>query len=312
MGLLLAVAVLLSAAAAWELTGARGEAGVARLRRRLDRGRDDGGSAILGRALRGEWQAAGRSGPRRTGTDRHCRRRESPRGHLAIPVAAAAAPVAPGRFGPFVLIGVPVAAFLAPDLLLERAARTRRAAVAAALPDALELMATGAAAGRGIGRLLEEAMRSSSGPLREELARAVAAIECGTSKEEALRSLASRQRQTELAGLASSLERSRRHGSPLSRTLHEQASSLRGEQRREDHRARRPGRAEDAARRRAPPRPVGAPDGRGRDRRELRLAAAVVLAALGSSRALQRRVAWRRRRPRRRAGRGPRRCRSGS
>ncbi len=37
MGLLLAVAVLLSAAAAWELAGARGEAGVARLRRRLDR-----------------------------------------------------------------------------------------------------------------------------------------------------------------------------------------------------------------------------------------------------------------------------------
>ncbi len=64
------------------------------------------------------------------------------------------------------------------------------------------------------------------------MARAVAAIECGASKEEALRSLASRQRQTELAGLTSSLERSRRHGSPLSRTLHEQASSLRGEQRR--------------------------------------------------------------------------------
>ncbi len=41
-----------------------------------------------------------------------------------------------------------------------------------------------------------------------------------------------RGRETELAGLASSLERSRRHGSPLSRTLHEQAGSLRGEQRR--------------------------------------------------------------------------------
>ena len=75
-------------------------------------------------------------------------------------------------------------------------------------------------------------MRGSTGPLREDLARVVAAIECGCSKEEALRSLAGRERRSELAGLAASLERSRRHGSPLSRTLHEQAGSLRADQRR--------------------------------------------------------------------------------
>jgi tight adherence protein C len=101
------------------------------------------------------------------------------------------------------------------------------------LPDALDLMATGAATGRGVGVLLSEAMKSSSGPLREELARTVAAIECGCSKEQALRSLGERSRGSTLAGLAGSLERSRRHGSPLSRTLHEQAGSLRSEQRRE-------------------------------------------------------------------------------
>lgn len=232
MGVLLAVAVLLSAAAAWELAGARGEAGVARLRRRLERRGDRVGAGVLGQVL----GASGRR-LREAGLDGRVPTAlivavKALAGLAAIPVAAAAAPVAPGRLGPLVLIGVPVAAFLAPDLLLERAARARRAAVAAALPDALELMATGAAAGRGIGRLLDEAMRGSSGPLRAELARVVAAIECGDSKEEALKTLASRGRETELAGLASSLERSRRHGSPLSRTLHEQATSLRGEQRR--------------------------------------------------------------------------------
>lgn len=152
---------------------------------------------------------------------------------LSLPPAVAAAPVAPGRLGSLVLIAVPVAAFLAPDLLLDRVARSRRARVAAALPDALDLMATGAATGRGAGALLGEAMGSSSGPLREDLARTVAAIECGTSQEAALRALRERSRGEGLASLAGALERSRRHGSPLARALHEQAGSLRVDQRRE-------------------------------------------------------------------------------
>ena len=78
-----------------------------------------------------------------------------------------------------------------------------------------------------------EAMHSSSGPLREELAATVAAIECGSSRAHALRALGERSRGTTLAALAGALERARRHGSPLSRTLHEQASSLRADQRRE-------------------------------------------------------------------------------
>jgi tight adherence protein C len=152
---------------------------------------------------------------------------------LALPAALTAAPVAPGRLGSLVLIGVPAAAFLAPDLFLDRVARARRARIAAALPDALDLMATGAATGRNAGALLDEAMRSAAGPLREDLARTVAAIECGTSQEAALRELRERSRGEGLASLAGALERSRRHGSPLSRSLHEQAGSLRVDQRRE-------------------------------------------------------------------------------
>jgi tight adherence protein C len=158
----------------------------------------------------------------------------------AVPLALLAAPAAPGRLGILVAVGVPVAAFATPDLLVEAAARRRRRRLAGALPDALDLMATGAATGRGIGTLVEEAMRTSSGPLREELAATAAAIECGSSRSEALRALGERSLGTPLAGLAGALERVRRHGSPLSRTLHEQASSLRADQRREvtEHAAR--------------------------------------------------------------------------
>jgi len=152
---------------------------------------------------------------------------------FVVPLALLAAPAAPGRLGPLVLVGVPAAAFATPGLLVERIARRRRARLEAALPNVLDLMATGAAGGRGLGALLVEAMRSSAGPLREELAGVVAAVECGRSRAQALRALAARSRGTTLAALAGTLERARRHGSPLSRALHEQASSLRADQRRE-------------------------------------------------------------------------------
>ena len=152
---------------------------------------------------------------------------------VSAPLAKTAAAAAPGRLGWIVVAAVPAAAFLLPDLVVAAAARRRRARIAAGLPDSLDLMATGAAGGRGVVTLLEEAMRSSAGPLREELAAAVAEIECGSSRSRALTALCDRSRGTALAGLAAALERSRRHGSPLARTLHEQASSLRADQRRE-------------------------------------------------------------------------------
>lgn len=231
--LLAAGCALLVAAALWELIGERGEAVGSRMRRRLlrrlgARAGAPGASSLLAGAERRLEDAALES--RLTPTAVLAAKIAS--ALLAMPAALAAAPIAPGRLGSLVLVGVPAAAFLTPDLLLERAARARRARVAASLPDALDLMATGAASGRGAGALLGEAMRGSSGPLREELARTVAAIECGSSQEEALRALRRRSRGDNLGSLAAALERSRRHGSPLSRTLHEQAASLRGDQRR--------------------------------------------------------------------------------
>ncbi|MEO7198422.1 MAG: type II secretion system F family protein [Solirubrobacterales bacterium] len=224
---------VLVVAALWELIGERGEEAGARLRRRL--------SATSTRSVGGVALAPFVADVQRRIERASLERGLSPAavlaaklagGIISLPLALAAAPVAPGRTGYLVLIGVPVAAFLVPDLLLERAARSRRRRIGAALPDALDLMATGAASGRSAGAMMAEAMRSSSGPLRDELARAVAAIECGCSQEQALRTLRERSRGDNLGSLATALERSRRHGSPLSRAMHEQAGSLRGDQRR--------------------------------------------------------------------------------
>ena len=65
---------------------------------------------------------------------------------------------------------LPAAGFLTPEALLERAARRRRARVGAALPDALDLLAVGTAAGRTPARVLGEISTGASGPLACELA----------------------------------------------------------------------------------------------------------------------------------------------
>jgi tight adherence protein C len=229
--LLALLTAVLALAAARELIGAGGEAGASRVRRRLRAAasrRDALAPAAASRERR--LRAAGLAG---RVSALELLTAKAAAAAAAVPLALLAAPAAPGRLGILVALGVPVAAFAAPDLLVEAAARRRRGRLATALPDALDLMATGAATGRGIGALVEEAMRTSAGPLREELAATVAAIECGRSRAQALRALADRSRGTALAGLAGALERVRRHGSPLSRTLHEQASSLRADQRRE-------------------------------------------------------------------------------
>ena len=231
---LAAVCALLVAAALWELVAERGEGRRACSIRRRVRGRlRDRAAAAATRPCRRlerrieDAALEGRVSPAAVA------RGEARGAALSLPAAAAAAPVAPGRLGSLVLIGVPLAAFLAPDLLLERRARARRRRLAAALPDALDLMATGAASGRSAGALLGEAMRSASGPLREELARAVGRdrVRRPRRRQRCGRS-ASAPAAAPSPTLAAALERSRRHGSPLSRALHEQAGSLRGEQRR--------------------------------------------------------------------------------
>ncbi len=234
MSLLAILAAILAVAAIRELAGSRGEAAAGRVRARLRGGpRGTVAGAGLEAMLRGRSRRLRAAGLAARISAFELLAAKAASAVCSLPLAAAAAPAAPGRLGLLVLAGVPAAAFAAPDLLVEAAIRRRRRRLVTALPDALDLMATGAATGRGIGPLLTEAMGSSSGPLREELAATVAAIECGRSRADALRALGARSRGTTLAGLAAALERSRRHGSPLSRTLHEQAASLRADGRRE-------------------------------------------------------------------------------
>jgi tight adherence protein C len=147
-------------------------------------------------------------------------------------VAALAAPAAPGRTALLVALAMPAAGFVLPDALLEHEARRRHRRLIAALPDALDLLAIGSAAGRGPAAGFAEIARAGSGPLAEELRVAVAELECGRPLSAALASLRERVPGSEIATLCASIERSRRLGSPLADQLRRQAASLRRDQRR--------------------------------------------------------------------------------
>jgi tight adherence protein C len=155
--------------------------------------------------------------------------------------AALASPALPGNLAVLVAVALPAAGFVAPEARLERAARRRRLRIAAALPDALDLLAVGTATGRSPITVLGEI--SASGPLAAELALAMAEIECGVPHGDAIAALRDRVPGAGLSAMASALERSRRFGSPLAEQLHEQATALRADARR---------RAEERAARAAP------------------------------------------------------------
>ena len=232
---LIAIAVLLAAACVWELAGSRGEeigaafwstaaslsggrlrtlAGAAlwlRIPERLER------AGLAGRLSIGAVFAGKIAGA-----------------FLGAVLGVAAAPAAPGRTGIVVMLALPAAGFLAPEALLERAARRRAARLRAALPDALDLLAVGTAAGRSPQRVLGEISGAATPgePLAAELAVAVSEIECGAPQREAIARLRKRVPGAGIGALAAALERSRRFGSPLADQLHEQAASLRRDARR--------------------------------------------------------------------------------
>lgn len=146
--------------------------------------------------------------------------------------ALAAAPAAPGRTAWLVALAMPAAGFVLPDALLEREARRRHRRLLTSLPDALDLLAIGSAAGRSPAAGFVEIGRSGSGPLADEMRVAAAELDCGQPLATVLTTLRQRVPGNEIATLCAAIERSRRLGSPLADQLRRQSASLRRDQRR--------------------------------------------------------------------------------
>ena len=143
-----------------------------------------------------------------------------------------AAQAAPGRTALLVVVGMPLAGFLAPDVLRARRQRRRHGRLIRALPDALDLLAVSAGSGRGPAAGIEQLARAGEGPLADELRLTVAELSCGVPLGAALEALRRRVPGSELATLVAAVERSRKFGSPLADQLRRQATSLRRDSRR--------------------------------------------------------------------------------
>ncbi|MBN8868764.1 MAG: type II secretion system F family protein [Solirubrobacterales bacterium] len=138
----------------------------------------------------------------------------------------------PGRLAPVVLVALAAGGFILPDFLLERTARRRHRSMVAALPDVLDLLAVSVQTGRGLGGCLLDLATSGRGPLIEEMARAGDDMAWGSGQAAALEGLRSRIGGPEITSFVSTLERSRRLGSPLADQLRRQSATLRQGQRR--------------------------------------------------------------------------------
>ena len=103
-------------------------------------------------------------------------------------------------------VGLPLAGFLGPDAWLERRARRRLSGLRAGLPDALDLVAVGAAAGRSPLTGMAE-VASGRGPLADELAVITAEASCGVPQRQALQTLRARAPVPEVAALCGLIER---------------------------------------------------------------------------------------------------------
>ena len=230
---LAASAVLLVFAAIWELAGGAGD--------RLGAGAREAFGSISGGRARSLDELAVRVGLTQRITRAGLAGNFDTRGAIAgkivsaglgFAIALLAVPVLPSRLGLIAGAGLVTAGFFAPDAMLERIARRRRERFIASLPDALDMLAVGAASGRNPATVFSEIAGGTSGPLAIELAATVAEIECGTSAGAAIEALRERIPGAEVGALASALERSKAYGSPLAEQLHLQATTLRRDARR--------------------------------------------------------------------------------
>jgi len=140
--------------------------------------------------------------------------------------------LAPGRLGLILMIGGPLAGFLAPDLWLRRRTLRRFEQVRRHLPAMLDLLRVTVEAGASLTAGLAAVGQRTKGPLAAE-ARAVARqVQAGVTMEQALEDLRRRLPLEEVTALVAALERSRRHGTPTAEILARAATNVRERRRR--------------------------------------------------------------------------------
>jgi tight adherence protein C len=117
--------------------------------------------------------------------------------------------------------------FVGPDFLVSTRARSRREAIRAELPDALDLLAVSVEAGLGFDGAVTKVTEHTTGPLAEELALTLGEMRVGEGRAEALKKLAERVPAPEMGAFVRSLIQADQLGISLGRILRVQAADAR-------------------------------------------------------------------------------------
>lgn len=120
-----------------------------------------------------------------------------------------------------------VTGFFVPDLLLCNAGIRRRAAIAEALPDAVDLLTICVEAGLALDAALRQVADGIGGPLGAAVSRALADTGLGKGRSRALRDMAERANVPELRTFIAVLVQAGEIGIPVAGVLREQSARMR-------------------------------------------------------------------------------------
>jgi len=128
---------------------------------------------------------------------------------------------------PIFAVGMGVLGFMGPSFVLGSKVRSRQAAVAAELPDALDLLSVSVEAGLGFDGAVQKLTEHMEGPLIEEFELALGEMRIGEGRQEALKKMADRSASPEMASFVRAIVQADQLGISLGRILRVQAADTR-------------------------------------------------------------------------------------
>jgi tight adherence protein C len=132
--------------------------------------------------------------------------------------------------GPMLVVGVLVlwgAAFMYPDILINRKVEDRQKEISRKLPDILDLLVISVEAGLGFEQALDRTCTAVPGALSDEFRRMLHEIRIGSTRADALRAMADRTDVPELRSFILAMLQADTFGVSISRLLRSQADEMR-------------------------------------------------------------------------------------
>ena len=126
-----------------------------------------------------------------------------------------------------VSVGLAVAGFILPDLWLSRRVHARQSEIARALPDALDMLTVCVDAGAGLSSAMLRISQKWDNALGFEFGKAVAEINIGMTRREALEGMAERTGVSDMRSFVAVLVQADQFGLSIAKVLHSQSEQLR-------------------------------------------------------------------------------------